>query len=474
MAPSNFARALELSIFGFARVDAQLRLCDREGELLSFLPPVGEKIVDTPVFFGMDGEFAALRTGARQRLDLPGLRLAPEANPLSLTALYEAATDTFIIFAAADVGALDAERQLARERRKMQMLEDQALAAGRMIREQAALYRDIVETASDLVFRLGADLRVTFVNAVACRLLRQHEGEILGCAIDSTLGAPAGDGWRKKIDDQRDASFEQALHLPDGEIVWIWWSVRWVGDPAGAGFGVGEYQALGRDITEMRRLRVEAARGADEARQAAVMRERLRIAHDLHDTLVQSLVALVPQIRLIRKVLTSGDSLGAGDELNRAEKAARDGLSQARAALGDLRRATIAPDGFAAALENLARRFNERTGVAIVVEMDAGARAIAGEVADALHRIAEEALRNAEWHAHPTHVGIHVTTDDRVGLSMSIADDGRGFDPELTAAGHFGLIGMREQAELIGGKFALDTGAGRGANVRIELPPSAL
>ena len=340
---------------------------------------------------------------------------------------------------------------MARERRETRLLADQAASAGRLIREQAALYRDIVETASDLVFRLGADRRVTFVNAHACRLLAQDEAQMLGRAIEKALGVEArSESWRASLTEKGDQLLRTGPG-PAGRRK----TLDMVERPLGRRpEGPGEYQALGRDISDLRRLRVEAAHGAEEARRNAVMRERLRIAHDLHDTLVHSLVALVPQLRLIRKVAGADADPRLIEELDHAETAARDGLARARAALSDLRAQNVEPLGLSAALETLGRRFSERTGVPVLVEIEQRARTAGGEMAEAFYRIAEEALRNAELHADASEVRISSRRQSGI-FTLDIADDGRGFDPGQDAIGHFGLIGMREQAEMIGARFAL-------------------
>jgi signal transduction histidine kinase len=466
MSDSDLALALSHRLFGYARLDAGLRVIDRVGPLMEWVPPPGAPIADSPVFFAMEPEFAALRESRRAVLDLPGLRLSPDdAAPFSVSVVHDPASETFLLFVSSDRGALDLERQFARERREARLIAEQATAAGQLVREQAALYCDIVESANDLVFRLSTDLRITFVNAFACAALRAQERQLLGRAIDDVLGGTAPEEcWRAQLAQRADASFEQELKLGDSDPVWIWWSVHWVGDRNGP----GEFQALGRDVTALRRLRAEAALGADEARRAAVMRERLRIAHDLHDTLVQSLVALAPQLRLIRKVAGSGASPRLIEELTHADSAVREGLARARAALGDLRGQTIEVRGLGAALEALTARFAERTGVHALAEIDDRARAATGPAAATLYRIAEEALRNVELHANARSVSLGLSAADPSGaLTLAIADDGQGFDPTEVAADHFGLIGMREQAELIDASF--DLRAGKGGGVRIEI-----
>jgi signal transduction histidine kinase len=289
---------------------------------------------------------------------------------------------------------------------------------------------------------------------------------LIGRGIDELLRcASPEEPWARRLKANGVASFEQPLRRCC-QTIWIWWSVHWLG----ANGGPKEYQAVGRDMTALRRLRVEAARGAEEIQRNAVMRERLRIAHDLHDTLVQSLVALVPQLRLIRKVAGDGADPRLIDELARAEAAARDGLTHARAALADLRRRDVEPGGFGSALERLADLYSARTGVKLRLDIDTRARTASGERAEVLYRIASEALRNAELHADPTRVELTVLSDEFETLTLIVADDGRGFDAEQVQSGHFGLIGMQEQAEMIGASFSLVADGEFGTKVTVVAP----
>ncbi|MCW2273378.1 PAS domain S-box-containing protein [Rhodoblastus acidophilus] len=454
-----------MSLFAFARIGPDLRLRAVQGRLLDWLPPVGAPLADSPVFFGLETQLAALRDGARERMDLPGLRLPPTVEtPFALTLVRERKNGGLLLYAAADAGVLEFERQLAHERRQTQILADQAASAGRVLREQAALYRDIVENDSDLVLRLGPDMRVSFVNTAVCRLLALSEGEILGRPVDDLLASSPEEFWRARFFAksasyfEQAASFEQAARGADGGLVWIWWRVHWVG-------GGAEYQAIGRDITDLLRLRAEAAARAEEARVNAVMRERLRIAHALHDTLVHSLVALSPQIRLIRKTAGLDAPTRLMEELAFAEQAVRDGLSRARAAIADLRSHPLEPEGLGAALEGLARRFADRTGVHVLVDLDARVKSLGPEVADTFYRIAEEGLRNAELHAQPTSVGVTLAVDENGAATLVIDDNGRGFDPNQPPSGHYGLIGIRERAEMIGAQFNLASAPGVGTRI---------
>lgn len=217
-------------------------------------------------------------------------------------------------------------------------------------------------------------------------------------------------------------------------------------------------------------------RMADESRHAAVARERLRLARDLHDTLAHSLMALLTQIRLVRKLRGRLDTAALDAELERAEAAATAGLAEARAAITQMRDNAVRDIGLASALRELAERFRQRSGLAVEVDLQldqAGApAALVDARAETAFRIAEEALRNIDRHAGAGQVHIGLRTEPRpsglLRVQLQVADDGVGFDAGAAVPGHFGLRGMREQAELIDGQLVIDTAPGRGTSIRLD------
>jgi len=218
-----------------------------------------------------------------------------------------------------------------------------------------------------------------------------------------------------------------------------------------------------------RTARIE--RLAEDARHAAVTRERLRIARDLHDTLAHSMMALLTQVRLVRKLRTrmAPDELDA--ELGRAEAVATTGLAEARAAINQIRGSGVRDSGLGPALQELARRFGERSGLALNLGIDARSEAHADERAETVFRIVEEALRNVERHAQATQVRLQlrcqpVATGTEV--QIDVTDDGIGFDPSLPQTGHFGLRGMQEQAALIHAELLLKSHPGQGTSVQLR------
>lgn len=212
---------------------------------------------------------------------------------------------------------------------------------------------------------------------------------------------------------------------------------------------------------------------ADEAKHAAVARERLRLARDLHDTLAHSLMALLQQIRLLRKLRDKMSAEDYGAELGRAEEVAASGLAEARAAITQMRHGTVRENGLAAALRDLLARFGERSGIHATLNAEGAAADLADERAETMYRIVEEALRNVERHAQARSVTVTlasaaVDAETSARAALCIKDDGVGFDPAAPCPGHYGMLGIREQAALIGAHLSIDSRLGLGTEVRLE------
>ncbi len=212
----------------------------------------------------------------------------------------------------------------------------------------------------------------------------------------------------------------------------------------------------------------EVQRLAEEARYAAVVRERLKIARDLHDTLAHSMMAMLSEVRLLRK-LQVHDPASLPDELARAEEVAHEGLNEARTAITQMRVNAVRDTGLGAALAIACERFGDRTGLAVEFSSDPEAASFGDERAETLFRMAEEALRNIERHAMASRVAVALQTVDGSHVRLRIADDGIGFDTELPRSGHYGIVGLREQAQLIGAELAIVSTPERGTTVTVVL-----
>jgi signal transduction histidine kinase len=250
--------------------------------------------------------------------------------------------------------------------------------------------------------------------------------------------------------------------------------------------GVDEVAQLGRAFAQIladlrvarreleRRVAVrtrEVERLAEESRYAAVVRERLKIARDLHDTLAHSMMAILSEIRLLRR-LHARDPSALAAELERAEAVAHEGLAEARSAISQMRVSAIRETGLGSALASAFQKFIDRTGLTGDFSAEEAAARFGDERGEALLRIALEALRNVEKHAIATRVNVRLFIANGTELQLLIEDDGVGFDPAAVLPDHFGIVGIREQAELMGAEVRIESVRNQGTRVLVSLPLS--
>jgi signal transduction histidine kinase len=229
-----------------------------------------------------------------------------------------------------------------------------------------------------------------------------------------------------------------------------------------------ELQTLGNELERRVIVRTrEVERLAEEARYAAIVRERLKIARDLHDTLAHSMMALLSEVRFLRR-LHAHDPGAVAEELVRAEELARTGLQEARSAISQMRVNAVRDTGLGPALAREFDRFVDRTGVAGEFSADAESARFGDERAETLLRMAQEALRNVERHSMATRVSVKLETS-AAQLELRIEDNGVGFDPHTPCPEHYGIVGLREQAELIGAELCIDTAPQLGTKIRVRL-----
>ena len=208
---------------------------------------------------------------------------------------------------------------------------------------------------------------------------------------------------------------------------------------------------------------------AEESRYAAVVRERLTLARALHDTLAHSMMAIISEIRLIRR-LQAHDPAAVSAELGRAEQLAHDGLSEARSAIAQMRATTVREAGLGAALSREFEQFIGHTGLTGQFSCEPEASRFGDERSEVLFRMTQEALRNVDRHAKATRVIVTLNILSGTHLILRIEDNGVGFDTGIPRHGHFGLVGLREQAELIGAELRIDSETHVGTKICISVP----
>jgi signal transduction histidine kinase len=211
-------------------------------------------------------------------------------------------------------------------------------------------------------------------------------------------------------------------------------------------------------------IAITNARLYERSRELSMLSERNRLALELHDVVSQKLFGLVLSAESVA-TLVDRDAAAARAQVERLQDLAREALDELRALVLELRAPDLERDGLCGALRKHAELQQRLHGIPVELQIDAEISIGAGD--SEVLRIAQEALHNAMRHAGASHITIRL--DDSVALE--IADDGSGFDPadpELRAR-HLGLTSMEERARRLGGRLRIDSAAGDGTTVRLEV-----
>jgi PAS domain S-box-containing protein len=226
-------------------------------------------------------------------------------------------------------------------------------------------------------------------------------------------------------------------------------------------------------------LAVEQDRLRRAGEHAAAVEERNRLARELHDSVSQALFSMTMHARAAQKALDrAGDPAAGGDRDRQLAKAASDvtalrdltaaALADMRALIFELRPDAVAEHGVVDALARQATALSLRNAIEITVTGPAGRLPLPPQAEEQAYRIALEAVHNAVKHADATTIRVDVT-DLGDAVAITVADDGRGFEPTAAHPGHLGLTSMRERAAQVGGDLQITTAPGTGTGVRLTL-----
>lgn len=225
--------------------------------------------------------------------------------------------------------------------------------------------------------------------------------------------------------------------------------------------------AAGR-LDEMRGRNLEAIRAQEE--------ERARIAREIHDGPAQLFAGLVRGVEYAEALLARGaPSEAVRRELEGLKAEVRKGLVELRRFIFHLRPPALADLGLAAAIRQVADEAGRTSGLEITLRLDGleGRRDLPPEAEVALFRITQEAIQNAVKHAEARRVEVRILRDAE-GLTLEVEDDGRGIGEVLSTTAllerrKLGLIGMRERAEMVGGRLGFFSPPGGGTLVRATI-----
>jgi NarL family two-component system sensor histidine kinase LiaS len=224
-----------------------------------------------------------------------------------------------------------------------------------------------------------------------------------------------------------------------------------------------EIGELTRDLTGMAEQLQTLLHTRDEL---ARVEERNRLARDLHDTVKQQTYAARMQLSAAKNLLET-DSKAAGEHIETALQLNRETQQELKLIIDELRPAALAGKGLAQALAEYATRWQEHTGIQVNVSVS-GEHPLPLDLEQALYRVLQESLSNVARHAEADVVNLNLNmTSDKV--TLTIADNGRGFEPEAVSDTSQGLAGMRQRLSEVDGTLRVESLQSVGTRVTAEV-----
>jgi two-component system sensor histidine kinase UhpB len=273
----------------------------------------------------------------------------------------------------------------------------------------------------------------------------------------------------------------------------LWFGLRWIVKPLqaleakAATLAWGEFSAIEQPvggIAEIRRLQAELihmARKVKAAQQSlhsyigaitsGQEEERRRLARELHDDTIQSLIALKQRVQLAQLATKNGSSEASLTEVvSLTEQTIENVRRQTRA----LRPIYLEDLGLVTALEMLARETSQAANIPVEFQRQGTEVRLNPNVELALYRMAQEALNNVGKHAEATQANLNISFTSQQ-VTLQVIDNGKGFDvpkspAEFAPGGHFGLLGLYERAELIGARLEIFSSPGQGSRITVYAP----
>jgi signal transduction histidine kinase len=231
-----------------------------------------------------------------------------------------------------------------------------------------------------------------------------------------------------------------------------------------------------------RRVELRSAQLAEEMRarrEAAVefeatLRERQRLAADLHDTLEQGLTGIA--FRVETMVVQRTKAQDNGENLDRVRHLLSTVREDVRRSVWNLRADALDGHTLPEALQTVAARLAGQSDLIVGVETEGTPRALPDLIAGNLLLLAQEAITNALKHGEPRSILVRLAFSNET-LRLTVEDDGSGFDPaqaQTPREGHFGIQGMRERVKRLGGVLTVESAPGKGACITVTVPARAV
>jgi PAS domain S-box-containing protein len=362
-----------------------------------------------------------------------------------------------------------------------------------------AAFREIVQDQSELICRLDRDQNIVFVNQAFKEYFSWEPEKFKGLKFTAFFEEAAD-----KIKDQilnlnADHPLERRDYqqiTPDGTTHWLSLAIRAFYDDAGQ---ITHYQAVGRDITGHKKILAELEDAQLNLEMKIQLRtaqinqmygevlntkaklkalshklvevqelERRNISRELHDETSQALVSLVFALEIIKR--EAGDPVTVAARVDELDRLIGDILNKLDRLVRDLRPASLDHLGLMPAIRQYVDGMRGKSGIEIQLHMPELAERLPSDLETSLYRIIQEGLANIILHAQASQVEIRLEIWQDA-IHVHINDDGIGFNvDEALENGRLGLFGMRERAEMIGGKLDIQSSPGFGTRLALEVP----
>ena len=225
---------------------------------------------------------------------------------------------------------------------------------------------------------------------------------------------------------------------------------------------------LAQALAHQAMLAIQLNEFAEQSRQAAVLEERNRLARDIHDTLAQGFTGVIVQLEALEDAIACCRRKEANEHLRRAGDLARQSLNEARRSVHALRPQALQRGNFWEALKGIVKNTTAGTALHTTFNLRGKLRNLPQYWQENLLHIGQEALTNSLKYAHPRNFETRLIFNAKE-LRLELRDDGDGFQVKARHDG-FGLAGMRERVEQMGGNLTISSRRGKGTKIAVTVP----
>ncbi len=305
--------------------------------------------------------------------------------------------------------------------------------------------------------------------------IRLEDAEAQAALLDEHGPQRIGDVWSADAAAQllRSLLNDQAAVLLEGVQAWMWVPLAVKGRVIG-GIGIARagadtfttHQAnLALTMANQAAITMVNAQLYEQAQTLATFQERQRLAQNLHDAVNQSLFSAGLIAEVLPRLWEKNPAEGRRS-LEDLRRLTRGALAEMRGLLAELRPQVLTDSELGDLLRQLGNAFTGRTNIPATVTV-VGEGLLPADVRVAFYRLCQEAFNNIAKHARASQVSIRLEYDAGTA-ELHVRDNGRGFDPERIASGHYGLSMMRERAEAVGALLSVTSRPGHGTEIAIS------